>query len=85
MSQISRCAAPTCKPFCAQILQRVLPQALHRRLAYLSGPSFAAEARFQLCITLCMSVWLLSATNMYLPFGRHGMRLAASFHLCRRR
>ena len=26
-----------------QILQRVLPQAFHSRLAYLSGPSFAAE------------------------------------------
>ena len=26
-----------------QILQRVLPAALHDRLAYLSGPSFAAE------------------------------------------
>lgn len=28
-----------------QILQRVLPEALHGRLAYLSGPSFAAEVR----------------------------------------
>lgn len=27
-----------------QILTRVLPEALHTRLAYLSGPSFAAEA-----------------------------------------
>lgn len=26
-----------------QILTRVLPEALHTRLAYLSGPSFAAE------------------------------------------
>ena len=26
-----------------QILTRVLPEALHSRLAYLSGPSFAAE------------------------------------------
>ena len=28
-----------------QIMTRVLPQPLHARLAYLSGPSFAAEAR----------------------------------------
>ena len=29
-----------------QILTRVLPEALHSRLAYLSGPSFAAEVCF---------------------------------------
>ena len=28
-----------------QILTRVLPPALHERLAFLSGPSFAAEVR----------------------------------------
>ena len=28
---------------CTQILERVLPERLHGRLAYLSGPSFAAE------------------------------------------
>lgn len=31
-----------------QILQRVLPQPLHARLAYLSGPSFAAEVAREL-------------------------------------
>ena len=30
-------------PLRAQILERVLPERLHGRLAYLSGPSFAAE------------------------------------------
>lgn len=28
-----------------QIMTRVLPKPLHNRLAYLSGPSFAAEVR----------------------------------------
>ncbi len=32
-----------------QILTRVLPPALHSRLAFLSGPSFAAEARPPQC------------------------------------
>ena len=32
-----------------QILTRVLPEALHSRLAYLSGPSFAAEVSAPLC------------------------------------
>ena len=31
-----------------QILTRVLPEALHGRLAYLSGPSFAAEVAREL-------------------------------------
>ena len=31
-----------------QILTRVLPEALHSRLAYLSGPSFAAEVSVSL-------------------------------------
>lgn len=35
-------------PFNLQILQRVLPEALHGRLAYLSGPSFAAEVAREL-------------------------------------
>ena len=29
-----------------RILERVLPAAFHPRVAFLSGPSFAAEARF---------------------------------------
>ena len=32
-----------------QILTRVLPEPLHSRLAYLSGPSFAAEVSASLC------------------------------------
>jgi glycerol-3-phosphate dehydrogenase (NAD(P)+) len=44
--------APGCSrcPSCAvlQILQRVLPESLHGRLAYLSGPSFAAEVAREL-------------------------------------
>jgi glycerol-3-phosphate dehydrogenase len=37
-----------------QILQRVLPEALHSRLAFLSGPSFAAEvaAEQPTCVTI---------------------------------
>ena len=33
-----------------QILTRVLPESLHSRLAYLSGPSFAAEVLFHTCL-----------------------------------
>ena len=43
-SQISLHAAP----MSSQILQRVLPEQLHGQLAYLSGPSFAAEVAREL-------------------------------------
>ena len=33
-----------------QILTRVLPESLHSRLAYLSGPSFAAEVVSHTCL-----------------------------------
>jgi len=37
-----------CRPAAAEILEGVLPPAFHSRLAYLSGPSFAAEVAQQL-------------------------------------
>lgn len=37
-----------CCPAAAEILEGVLPQAFHSRLAFLSGPSFAAEVAQQL-------------------------------------
>lgn len=56
-----------------QILTRVVPEPLHKRLAYLSGPSFAAEVWH-----CCLSVHLLLGTHKILryfsssaPFGDH--------------
>lgn len=56
----SRLPAPVCRcPAAAEILEGVLPASFHSRLAYLSGPSFAAEVAKQLptVVTIAAKVW----------------------------
>jgi glycerol-3-phosphate dehydrogenase (NAD(P)+) len=40
---VRACARVRCPAAAFEILERVLPKQLHSRLAFLSGPSFAAE------------------------------------------